>query len=517
MITCVSTGLEDIVYSLKKVCMSNDSDVPEQVSLLMNNISHEDYYVRQQALSHLKRIAQQNAAVFQKMIIGTNETADALMTGLISALIRGCSVREEDMLLLYGQCFGFLGAIDPGRLNFSDEHHRDSTEYSVALIDDEFLYSLLNLLARSFLAPRNAQTLDCCSFTIQEILKIYRADDDATKLTRSTLWNRFPQHIRVAFTPLLTSRYVLKQQEQAQIPFPIYRSASGKNYSSWLINWTAHLIDQVNKKPAKDVFKSCLPTLRRDNHVNLFLLPYVVITALWSGSADDRSRIREEMMAVLMDRGLMKSPKRMMKRFSSNASTVEVSSSQDLQKDAAASDLHQLCMQAVFYLLDHTKKWLKKKLSVHRSKKERTTAAQDHEFKVVQDLVDSIPNDLLARASYQCQAYARAVLHLEAHLKDNPKQLEDQLGFLQKLYVSLDEPDGVAGVCAIRTHEPTLEENITAYGATGQLQDAFSCYERISQREDCSLEFYQVILPFKNVCVPKFNTINDTRECCAAF
>lgn len=68
----------------------------------------------------------------------------------------------------------------------------------------------------------------------------------------------------------------------------------------------------------------------------------------------------------------------------------------------------------------------------------------------------------------------------------------DQLGFLQKLYVALDEPDGVAGVCAIRDHEPSLEENITAYEATGRLQDAFSCYERISQREDCSLEFYKV-------------------------
>lgn len=140
----------------------------------------------------------------------------------------------------------------------------------------------------------------------------------------------------------------------------------------------------------------------------------------------------------------------------------------------------------------------------------------------MQELVASIPNDVLARASFQCRAYARAVLHLEvtlltgpdlknkqskprvansskeriarlqAHVKDNPSQLGDQLGLLQKLYVALDEPDGVAGVCAIRTHEPSLEENITAYGATGQLQDAFSCYERISQRDDCSLEFYQV-------------------------
>jgi len=35
-------------------------------------------------------------------------------------------------------------------------------------------------------------------------------------------------------------------------------------------------------------------------------------------------------------------------------------------------------------------KWLKKKHSVRRSKKERTTAAQDHEFKVAIDESDMI-------------------------------------------------------------------------------------------------------------------------------
>lgn len=76
-------------------------------------------------------------------------------------------------------------------------------------------------------------------------------------------------------------------------------------------------------------------------------------------------------------------------------------------------------------------------------KKERIPPiSSDKKFKVVQDLVDSIPNDVLSRASYQCQAYARAILHLETYLKTNPAQLTDQLGFLQKLYVALDEPDG---------------------------------------------------------------------------
>lgn len=460
----------------------------------MRNISHEDFEVRMQSLSHLKSIVQKNFDTIQQLIMGTNDTSEAVMTRLISALLKGCSVREEELLLLYGKCFGYLGAIDPGRLNFNDQQNGDPSSYTAALIDDDFTFHLLGLLARSFLAPRNSQTLSILSFTIQQILRLYNSEDDSSKLFKSELWKRLPEQLRVAFSPLTSSRYVLKQQAEFDpAPFPVYRSAVGKTYGNWLYNWTVELIGKVNQPLAKDIFKACLPTLRRDMHVNLYLLPYVVITALWSNPSEESGRIEEEIMAVLTDRGLQKSPRRMMKRISSSASATDVSSQTSDSKDSADSNLHQSSMQGIFYLLDHLKKWLKQKLISLRSRKDRSVSTFDSEYKVVQELVDRIPNDLLARASHQCQAYARAILHLEMYVKANPNQLRDQLGFLQKLYVAMDEPDGVAGVCAIRDQEPSLEENITAYEATGRLQDAFSCYERISQREDCSLEFYQVL------------------------
>ncbi len=468
----------------------------------MRNIAHEDFDVRMQSLTHLKSIVQNNTDTIQQLIMGTNDTSEDVVTRLISSLLRGCSVREEELLLLYGKCFGFLGAIDPGRLSFSDPHHGDSSVYTAVLINDDFTFHLLSLLARSFLAPRNSQTLTILSFTIQQILKIYNSEEDPTKLFKSNLWKLLPEQLQVAFTPLTSSRYILKQQlETGPAPFPVYRSSVGKSSTTWIYHWTAELITKVTHPLAKDIFKACLPTLKRDLNVNFYLLPYVVITALWSGGASESSRITEEIMAVLSDRGLLKSPRRLMKRFSSSASATDVSSQDSAAKDSADANLHEMSMQSVFTLLDRLKYWLKQKLNHHRTKlreaaiqrKERTISnVVDPEYKVVQELVDSIPNDLLARASYQCKAYARAILHLETYLKTHPDQLSDQLGFLQKLYVAMDEPDGVAGVCAIRDQEPSLEEKITAYEATGRLQDAFSCYERISQREDCSLEFYQV-------------------------
>ena len=141
------------------------------------------------------------------------------------------------------------------------------------------------------------------------------------------------------------------------------------------------LVQVSGHRRAADIFRSCLPTLRRDMHVNLFLLPYVVMTALWSAaSAEERGRIAEEIMAVLLDRGLHKSPRRTMKvsarstsfpstfgnlmndtvlffwycskRFSSNTSThvdaAATGSGQESSGEApAASDLHQSCMQVM--------------------------------------------------------------------------------------------------------------------------------------------------------------------------
>ena len=44
----------------------------------------------------------------------------------------------------------------------------------------------------------------------------------------------------------------------------------------------------------------------------------------------------------------------------------------------------------------------------------------------------------------------------------------DKLLLLQRIYVSLDEPDGVAGVAAIRQEDPSLDEQVIQLVATGK-------------------------------------------------
>ena len=47
----------------------------------------------------------------------------------------------------------------------------------------------------------------------------------------------------------------------------------------------------------------------------------------------------------------------------------------------------------------------------------------------------------------------------------------------------MHEPDGVAGVSAIRKAEPSLKEQILEHESIGLLRDATACYDRAIQLE----------------------------------
>ena len=75
---------------------------------------------------------------------------------------------------------------------------------------------------------------------------------------------------------------------------------------------------------------------------------------------------------------------------------------------------------------------------------------------------------MLAYASFHCKAYARALMHFEAFISSQKQDVHRHLGFVQKLYIVLDEPDGVAGVAASRKQEPTLHEQILDQKSSGR-------------------------------------------------
>ena len=80
-------------------------------------------------------------------------------------------------------------------------------------------------------------------------------------------------------------------------------------------------------------------------------------------------------------------------------------------------------------------------------------------------------------------------MHLEKHLRENPKDLKLYLTKLQQVYGALDEPDYVYGLASIRgQRDPTLEELIHHHQVTGNFQDALACYESLGKSNNESLE-----------------------------
>ena len=134
-----------------------------------------------------------------------------------------------------------------------------------------------------------------------------------------------------------------------------------------------------------------------------------------------------------------------------------------------------MAKQTVFALLDHMKKWLGKKLVFHQENSRRESSkesglAKDEDFKAVQKFVETIKQHNLAIASYECRAFARSLMHLEAHIRDKPDDLTMFLTQLQQVYGALNEPDYVYGLDAIRKQEPNLEELIHHHQVTGNFQ-----------------------------------------------
>ena len=66
-------------------------------------------------------------------------------------------------------------------------------------------------------------------------------------------------------------------------------------------------------------------------------------------------------------------------------------------------------------------------------------------------------------------------MHFEAFVSSQKQDIQQHLGFIQKLYIALDEPDGVAGVAASRKRQPTLHEQILDQKSSGMVNNSPTC------------------------------------------
>ncbi|KAJ7409859.1 hypothetical protein WISP_111676 [Willisornis vidua] len=464
---------------------SKSTDLQTALQLSMRAIQHENVDVRIHALTSLKETLYRNQEKLIKYVTDS-ETVEPVISQLVTVLLIGCQDANSQARLLCGECLGELGAIDPGRLDFSTSETQGKHFTFVAGVEDpNFAYGLLMELTRAFLAyADNVRAQDSAAYAIQELLSVYDCRETNTDCPGSRLWRRFPEHVQEILEPHLNTRYKSYQKavNWSKVKKPIYLSKLGDNFAEWSATWAGYLITKVRHDLARKVFDCCSIMMKNDYKVTIYLLPHILVYVLLGCSQEDQQEVYMEIMAVLKH---------------DDQSTRRLEDS--------ASDLSQLSTQTVFSMLDHLTQWARHKFQIliaekntGKSSKDRSdlkTSSEDYgEYQNVTRFLDLIPQDTLAVASFRSKAYTRAVMHFESFITEKKQNIQEHLGFLQKLYAAMHEPDGVAGVSAIRKAEPSLKEQILEHESIGLLRDATACYDRAIQLEPDQIIHYHGVV-----------------------
>uniref|UniRef100_A0A7M4E020 Serine/threonine-protein kinase ATR n=1 Tax=Crocodylus porosus TaxID=8502 RepID=A0A7M4E020_CROPO len=452
---------------------SKSTDLQTMLQLSMRAIQHGNVDVRIHALTSLKETLYRNQEKLTKYVTDS-ETVEPIISQLVTVLLIGCQDANPQARLLCGECLGELGAVDPGRLDFStSETQGKNFTFVTGVEDPNFAFGLLMELTRAFLAyADNVRAQDSAAYAIQELLSIYECRETKIDCSGSRLWRRFPENVQEILEPHLNTRYKSYQKavNWSKMKKPIYLSKLGNNFAEWSATWAGYLITKVQHELASKVFNCCSIMMKHDFKVTIYLLPHILVYVLLGCSQEDQQEVYAEIMAVLKHDDLC-----------------------NRRLQDSALDLSQLSTQTVFSMLDHLTQWARHKFQMLIA--EKTTSNENYgEYQNVTRFLDLIPQDTLAIASFRSKAYTRAVMHFESFITEKKQNIQEHLGFLQKLYAAMHEPDGVAGVSAIRKAEPSLKEQILEHESIGLLRDATACYDRAIQLEPDEIIHYHGVV-----------------------
>ncbi|KAI0776189.1 hypothetical protein BD413DRAFT_469293 [Trametes elegans] len=447
----------------------------------------------------------------------SGDVFDPLVGHIISALYHAsCRDGEgtEKLHELAFECIGIVGAIDPDRFelrvkdnrmimlsNFTNED--ESTDFALHLIRDVLVgafRSTSDMRYQGYLAYAIQELLQFCKFTPALVT---RGGSGSVPIKVRSRWKSLPKPVLETVTPLLESRFSLDTPPLAPLPYPIYPNHA--TYRQWVQAWTSDLIEKVTVAQGKRIFRVFAAVVRnKDVGVAHHLLPHLVLTVLATGESDHAGAIRTEILAVLQDQ-------------------VDPSS-------RSSPDKKLLSAQTVFMLLDHLNKWIRTArqhvASQQTDTRRQTTNSQmssdaAEQLLRIDSVLENIDQSLMAKAAFQCKAYARSLMNLEQRLvacrgrdlrvkRDaearNDKKIlralesptestkyQDEYERLHELYAHLDEPDGMEGVSTMIL-APSLEGQIRQHESTGTWTSAQSCWEVRLQYEPDNLEYHLGLL-----------------------
>ncbi|XDG07583.1 hypothetical protein ABKA04_007198 [Annulohypoxylon sp. FPYF3050] len=454
--------LSDIEGKLSKLRQPVDSRTA--FSLLAERVSHENDGVVLLALRELASYLQRQQGYLQASAV--SEQPDSVVSTLARSLL-DCSSRfngvHSEISDLCTQCLGLVGCLDPNRVetvraerqivvksNF--EHSGETTDFVIYLLEE--------VLVKSFLSATDTKLQGFLSYAMQELLE--RADikvavqmegtRDAAPIYRK--WLSMSVTAREVLIPFLTSRYVVQPMAPQQTEYPIFRPGKTR-YANWMRSFTLDLMRKPQAPFAELIFEPLCRVVRiKDLSTVEFLFPYVILHIVVGEDTteEQRSNVLNELLNVLRH------------EVPANASYEE-------------RENQKLYCEAVFRFIDYGMRWLQLKRA-GGNLGPRDVAAMD----LLQGLLDSIPAELISQRAVDCKAYARALFHLERHIrqvdeeKKGTNERDRLLQRLQDIYSQIDEPDGLEGISA-HLHVLDVNQQVLSHRKAGRWAAAQTWYE----------------------------------------
>nr|KAJ0216324.1 hypothetical protein LSAT_V11C300104440 [Lactuca sativa] len=484
----------------------------DQLRNIVDGLNHENINVRYMVACELSKLLKLRREEVTVMVNGEGDSDMDVLSSLITSLLRGCAEESRTVVgqrlkLVCADCLGLLGAVDPAKVKgFSNQR------FKIACSDDDLIFELIHKhLARAFRAAPDTTIQDSAALAIQELLKIAGCEaslDENVSVSNGNvsgrgqrLWGRFSNYVKEIIAPCLTSRFQLPNVSDSASSGPIYQPSL--SFRRWISNWVKKLTVHATGSRAM-IFNACRGIVRHEVQTATYLLPYLVLNAVLHGTQEARHGITEEILSVL-------------NAAASESSTIPV--------PGISSGQSEVCIQAVFNLLDNLGQWvddieqelalsqsLKSSVSKQKMKDHTMTATasssldpdQLSQCKNVSELLSAIPKVTLAKASFRCQAYARSLLYFECHVREksgsfNPSAeksgvFEDEdVSFLMEIYSGLDEPDGLSGLASLRKSK-SFQDQLLINKKAGNWAEVLTSCEQALQMEPTSVQRHSDVL-----------------------
>lgn len=296
--------------------LRSDTDEANTFAIFSRRLSHENSGVVSQALAELKRYLPVHQEFLQTS--ASSEQPDVVVGQLVRSILDSCikfNGPQEKIPVLAAECLGLIGCLDPNRVE-SIRAPRNMVvvhNFADALETTDFvLFALEEAILPAFLSTTDTLLQGFLSYVMQQLLEATDFQDVVADGTRNAAgsqsnvilqkWLALPQNVQDALTPFLTSKYRLSEIAETEYKYPIFQPEKSNShlFSTWLRNFVLSLLKKHNCKNTRIIFPPLMRAIRpKQNSIASFLLPYLVLYVMISGSDQDRQDIGQDLLSIL--------------------------------------------------------------------------------------------------------------------------------------------------------------------------------------------------------------------------